>query len=360
MTSSLCKATWIIVHGSSDIYWRCELPASQFDAKLIIVPKDFIDDFKNASMEEGDLRFRWQLTDEGADYPDVEGTVVFPRPDQVRAWHGAAMSANGHRVIAEVDDNFLSNPNQNIFMTHMGFNADARTDHMHAFASMDAIVFSTAWLRDHYRKTFLRELRYVPELYVARNHVDDRDARWQPQERPWGKLRVGIQGSYQHVHDWKLAARALHLAVEMGCEVVFMGLDPGETSTEWKRILGEYTHLPWAAAAVYHQQHIPFDIGLAPLLTTEHTLGKSDVKALEYAMSGVASVLQNNSVYNREWRHGDTALLAGSPEEFERHVKELILNSRFRRELVERARDYVRAERTIQGNRHEWEDALRG
>jgi hypothetical protein len=270
------------------------------------------------------------------------------------------MMANGHRVVAEVDDNFLSNPNQNIFMRQNNFGPEQRKDHMYAFAAMDAIIFSTAWLRDHYRQVFLRELKYVPDLYVARNHVDGGDARWQPQERTWRKLRVGIMGSHQHITDWKLAGRALHLAVELGCEVVFMGLDPGEVNPEWARILGEYTHLPWAGAELYHSQHIPFDIGLAPLVTTNHTLGKSDVKALEYAMSGVAAVLQNNSVYNREWRHGDTCLLAGGVTDWERCVRQLITDRRLRAGLVERARDYVRAERTIQGNLDEWEVALSG
>jgi len=329
-------------------------------AKLIIVPLDNRDDFTKPNLEPGEFRFRWSETLDGTDYPDVEGTVVFPRPDLIRAIHGASMQANGHRVVAEVDDNFLSNPNHNIFMAQANFGPLQRRDHMHAFASMNAIVFSTHWLRDHYRQAFLRELKYVPELHVARNHVDDGDARWQPQERAWGKLRVGIMGSHQHVTDWKLAARALHLAVELGCEVVFMGLDPGEVNPEWARILGQYTHLPWAAAELYHSQHIPFDIGLAPLVTTNHTLGKSDVKALEYAMSGVAAVLQNNTVYNREWVHGETALLAGGVDEWEHCVRTLIRDAKARSGLVERARDYVRAERTIQGNIAEWEVALSG
>jgi len=323
-----------------------------------------LDDFTTPNLTPGAYRFRWQLTEDGADYPDVEGTVVWTRPDQVRAIHAMAMRANGNRVICEVDDNFLSNPNQNIFMRHQGYDADSRLDHMLAFARMDAIVFSTAWLRDHYRKTFLRELRYVPDLHVARNHVDSDDPRWQPQDRTWGKLRVGIMGSYQHVHDWRLAADALRLATDLGCEVVFMGLDPGEHDPQWRRIfgdgLGRYTHLPWTKAEDYHRQHIPFDIGLAPLVTTEHTMGKSDVKALEYAMSGVAAVLQNNAVYNREWTDGETALLAGGRDDWKRQLKRLVTDTRLRRELVENARSYVREQRTIQGNLSEWEDAIRG
>lgn len=139
-----------------------------------------------------------------------------------------------------------------------------------------------------------------------------------------------------------------------------MGLDPAESDPEWAEFLGEYTHLPWAEPRLYHKRHIPFDIGLAPLLTNRHTLGKSDVKALEYAMSGVAAVLQNNAVYNREWVHNETALLAGSPDEMAHATAALIRDARLRRELVSAARSYVREERTIEQNLYEWRDAIYG
>jgi glycosyltransferase involved in cell wall biosynthesis len=349
-------ATWVVVRAGGDIYWRAQVPAKALGAKVIVVP-DGDDDFTTPS-ETGN--FRWRHTDEFVEYPDIQGTVVWTRPCVVRAKHGAALAALGHRNVAEVDDNFLSKPSQNIFMLQNGFDARARNSHMRAFASMDGIVCSTEWLREFYFRRFRKELRHAPDMYVARNHVDRDDPRWCDRERDWGRIRVGIQGSYQHVNDWRLAAPALALAAEMGCELVFMGLDPAEHDPNWKRFLGDYVHIPWTDADTYHRQQIPFDIGLAPLVTTAHTLGKSDVKALEYAMSGVASVLQNNPVYNREWTHGETALLAGSPDEMAEMMAVLVMNSRLRSELIENARQYVMEERTIQGNLDEWVDALNG
>lgn len=351
-------ATWIVVQSSADYYWRSLVPAKHLNAKMILVPKRRLKNFKypNSSPKRG--AFRWYLTEEGACYPDVEGTVVWAKPDMVRALHGAAMAAEGHRVVAEVDDNFLSPKQHNIFMTMNNFDEEARRHHMHSFASMDGIICSTRWLRDEYAKTFRRELKHVPDMSVARNHVESDDPRWQPQKRTWTKIRVGIQGSHQHVHDWRLAAPALHLAKQLGCEIVFMGLDPAEHDSTWRQFLGDYTHIPWAPFEDYHKRQIPFDIGLAPLVTTHHTLGKSDVKALEYAMSGVACVAQNNAVYNAEWKHGETALLAGSPDEMAMMVRELVLHRRLREGLVQRARHYVRQERTIEGNLGEWKDAI--
>jgi hypothetical protein len=353
-------ATWIVARDAGDIYWRAQAPARHLGARLIVVPKrnsrNFL--YPNSSNKRG--AFRWQQTPEGASYPDVEGTVVWTRPDINRAVHGAAMSANGHRVICEVDDNYLSKQSQNIFMRINEFGPAARLQHMQAFATMDAIICSTEWLRDEYHKAFTQELRYVPDLYVARNHAEGDDVRWRPRERTWDKLRVGIQGSYQHVHDWRLAAPALHLAKDLGCEIVFMGLDPAEHDPAWKTFLGEYTHIPWDDPKKYHQRQIPFDIGLAPLVTTRHTLGKSDIKGLEYAMSGVAAVLQNNAVYNRDWRHNETCLLAGSPDEMANCVFELVRSAKLRRDLVGAARDYVREERLIEDNIDEWRGPVLG
>lgn len=358
-------ATWIVSKGGADIYWRAEMPAKYLGAKLLIIPEKNSKNYMRPNISNKRGAFRWQMTEEGAYYPDIEGTVVWTRPCMVRATHGAAMSMNGHRVICEVDDNYLSPPGQNIFMKRNNYGALSRRSHMQAFASMDAIICSTKWLRDEYASTFRKELRYVPDMYVARNNVESADPRWQPQPRPWleghnGRLRVGIQGSHQHVHDWRLAAPALHLAKEMGCEIVFMGLDPAEHDPTWKDFLGEYTHIPWSDPRLYHQQQIPFDIGLCPLLMNRHTLGKSDIKFLEYTMSGVATVAMNNAVYNRSMKHMETGLLAGSPDEMAICVQDLIRYPKRREELVANARQFVLEERTIEGNISEWADAVHG
>lgn len=356
-------ATWVVSRGGADIYWRAQMPAKHLGAKVLIIPdkksrgksrKNY--NYPNSSDKRG--AFRWSPTEEGAFYPDIEGTVVWTRPCMVRAIHGAAMSANGHRVICEVDDNYLSPTSQNIFMRINNYNALSRLSHMQAFASMDGIICSTEWLRDEYAKTFKKELKYCPDMFVAHNQVESDDPRWAPQERTWQKLRVGIQGSDQHVHDWRLAAPALHLAKQMGCEIVFMGLDPSRHDRTWKDFLGDYTHIPWCAPEDYHKNQIPFDIGLAPLLTNRHTLGKSDIKFLEYAMSGVAIVAQNNAVYNRTIKHGETGLLAGGPDEMAYAMAALIKDARLRKRLVESARQYVMEERTIDGNLSEWSDAI--
>src|SRR5215831_5735230 len=105
VATETATATWVVVHGSSDIYWRCQLPARMLGAKTIVI-HDHIDDLMNDGAEAGEGRFRWFFDDDtpsGASYPDLEGTVVFTRTDKVRAVHAAALTANGQRAVTEVD-----------------------------------------------------------------------------------------------------------------------------------------------------------------------------------------------------------------------------------------------------------------
>jgi glycosyltransferase involved in cell wall biosynthesis len=335
------------------------MPAKHLGARLLKVQDEETNCFLTPNTSGP---FRWYLTEEGAEYPDVDGTVVWTRPDLNRAIHGAAMSAQGHRVVCEVDDNYLSPTNQNIFLRINGYDDTGRDAHMRAFASMDAIICSTENLRDIYYKNFMKRAKYCPDLYVAHNHVDptDWEGRAPIHPHPTGKIRVGWAGSHQHIWDLRLAARALKHAYEMGAEVVLIGLDPADHDPEWKRVLPEYTHIPWLDPDEYHKHYLNLDIGLVPLVMNIHTLGKSDVKCLEYAMSGAAVIAQNNPVYNRFWKHNETCLLANGPKEMVLAVDRLIRDSKLRKGLAEAGKGYVLAERTIQGNLHEWADAIDG
>lgn len=311
----------------------------------------------------GSLKFPWEPTDEGAHYPSHEGVAVWTRPDMVRATHAAAMSAEGIRTLAEVDDNYISDPSQNIFMRMNNYGRVGRLSHMQSFASFDAVVYSTEWLRDEYNATFKQELKYVPEGFVCRNHVDPTDWGNRRDLLPEGdgRIRVGWMGSHQHVWDLRLAAPALRLAQDMGCEVVLVGLDPSEHDPKWREFLDPYTHVPWFTPKLYHRTRLNFDIGLIPLVYNKHTLGKSDVKFLEYAMSGVATVAQNLSVYNKTIKHGETGLLAGGPDEMAHAMADLIRNARYRRELAEAAKSYVLQHRTMQAQGlQEWKAAVEG
>ncbi len=313
-------------------------------------------------------------------FPEHQGAAVWTRPDLARATLAKAMREKlGIRTLAECDDNYLSKPSQNVFMRANNWSKTDRADHLKALFSQDGIVFSTGWLRDFYWKIARKELgfskRSMPELFVCRNNIDRAD--WPEPVPREGPLRVGWMGSPSHVVDVNLAWPALMHARNLGCETVMIGYNPAdphaslavpegfvvsarsaENVAQWKKVGHRY--IPWVRPDEYHRAALPLDIGLCPLLSNHHTLGKSDCKFGEYTFSGAATIAQNNEVYSRTIVHGETGLLVGSPQAMLDAVDLLIKNPRLREDLVANARRYWEEERGVKQMREEWMDAVTG
>jgi hypothetical protein len=341
-------ATFYVVSGAVDIYWRCLSPAAVIGARVVRIP--------------GDAATKL-LAQAHTLYEGHVGAGVWTRPDTVRARHAIAMEEYGITTVAEIDDNFLSKAQLNLFMRENRVTEQTQRTHLRAMSTFGRCVFSTDWLRDRYHKAF-KELGHVPELHVCRNHINTDD--WL-EPIPSERLRVGWMGSAQHHRDIKLIHEAMAWARGQGHEVVHMGHDPRDTNGvtglaaldacfAWSAIIT--TQVPWVDPEEYHRTALPIDVGLCPLERNDHTLGKSDVKWLEYTMAGAATIASSGTVY-RDIVHGETGILAGSPDEFTFWTKRLCSDSKLRGELVRNAQEYVRQNRTMQvQGRQEWEAAL--
>lgn len=385
-------ASWYVVVGGNDCFWRVDAPAKAIGGKTFQLPEvPEVDEdgelvrpgaFYALTQPNDDSDFRWQLLVDRNDpdyaelhLPDHEGAAVWTRPDLARATMAKAMREGGIRTLAEVDDDYTTPPSQNVFMRAMRFSAQDRLDHLKAIFSQSGIVFSTAHLRDTYWRTARRDLglskRQMPDLFVCRNHIARED--WPEPITRKGPLRVGWMGSPSHVYDIDLAAPAFLRAQELGCECWLIGYDPREPGFKgemaeigstrqlhiWERV--GYTHRKWIKPDLYHRTALPFDIGLAPLVTTRHTNGKSDVKAVEYAISGAAPVLWQGVVYGGgDWKHGENCLLVSSPREMADAVALLVRDRGLREAIVANAREYVARERNEDVMRKEWGDAIDG
>jgi len=297
-------------------------------------------------------------------YKDHQGVPIWTRPDAVRGRQAIMFEEHGFLTVAEIDDNSLSDHYLNYFMRVNEMTSDVRRCHLKAMSVFQRVVFSTDWLRDRYFKAF-RDLGRLPELVVCRNHADLDD--WHEPE-PSNRIRVGWAGSPQHMRDLKFVAPALSWARGAGHEVVHMGYDPRNTTGvtdpkaidacfAWSAIITK--QIPWVDdPEVYHRKPLPFDIGLAPLERNDNTLGKSDVKWIEYTMAGAATVASSGTVY-RDIVHGETGFLAGSPDEFTYWTKYLCEHPATRQELVRGAEEYIRSNRTMQvQGKAEWEAAI--
>ena len=363
-----CPATWYAIVGNSDYYWRVNAPARAVGAEVCAIPEK--GGWYAITQPNDDTEFHWTQNEDGlTEYPNHQGAAVWTRPDLARATHAKAMrELHGVRTIAETDDNYLADRKHNIHMRENGFSDKDRLDHMKAMASMHAMVFSTDWLRDFYVKELGKQFgkKRLPESFVCRNHVFEED--WPIIEDYDGPPRVGWMGSPSHVWDVNLAWPALLYAKQNGGKTFMVGYDPAEGDVvhpkakhnvgQWRKV--GYEHIGWRKLDGTSRMRLPFDIGLAPLVTNEFTLGKSDIKAVEYTISGAAVVAQNNPVFNRDWVHGETALLVGSPSEMIDAVALLMRNAKLRNTLVENAQQYVRENRGGKQLTEEWQAALVG
>ena len=364
-------ATFYVVTGNSDYYWRVYAPAKAIGAKVVGIPEE--GGYYAVTQENDDSAFPWHLTEEGADYPAQEGgAAVWTRPDPARATHAKAMrQVHGIRTVSEVDDNYLAPPRLNLFMRSNGFGPHERLLHLKSCASMQAVIVSTPELRDIYWKAMKKEFGRpgVPPMFVCCNHLFLED--WPEHIESDGPLRVGWMGSPSHVWDVDLAWPAMLHARNSGCETVVMGYNPGDPddfgvttdrafkkTQQWKKAISKA--IPWVKLDSRSRMALPMDIGLCPLLHNEFTVGKSDVKAVEYTVAGAAVIASNTPVYNTNWTHGETALLASSPQEMLDHVDLLIRKPALRERLVEAAQQYVREERDITKHADEWLEAVSG
>jgi len=401
-------ATWFVQKGSNDTYWRCEAPADAVGGKVSYIHEKNLD--RGVMWPNRDTGIPWQMrftteagetlvadtkksynalcrthtvyTDVETVFPSVEGVAVWVRPDGRRAILAAAMREQGIVTVAETDDNYFSDKKFMLRQRQVGWNDEAMEVVCRAMCSMDRNVFSTRWLRDRYLKEYRRRLgkKHLPELFVCRNHIP-RDA-WPERDPGSGQVRVGFMGSGSHVWDVNLAYAAFHAAKTYGgATTTMIGYNPAEPDQEpdeitldgevvqirsekskkvrekWRGVVD--THIPWVDPGDYHRAALPLDIGLCPLWVDDFTMGKSDVKMIDYTVSGAAGVCWNTPVYNTAgWKHEVNCLMASSWREMADATLRLLRDPKLRFELVTAAQEYVFEDRNENNLRDEWSDAL--
>jgi len=320
-----------------------------------------------------------------AEFPKHEGVAIFTRPMFPQGVLSDAMRKQGIRTVAETDDNYFAKSEQTLYLRQKGFGEMHRMTHAKSFARQDACVFSTEWLLLRYRREFRERFgrRGMPQLYVCQNNIPLSD--WPERIERDGPIRVGFMGSTSHVWDINIAYAALKLAHEAGCMVTMIGYNPGnpdpgvpdvyvdeegvshqmhsersiEAREKWAEVIDR--HIPWVSSEDYRRGGLPLDVGLCPLVNDDFSMARSDVKAIEYSISGAAVVCANNVVYNRAgWKHEVNCLMANSYREFAGAVVRLIRNPKLRYELVSNAQEYVEKERGLDQLREEWGAVIDG
>ena len=318
------KATFFSQATPATTYVRCQLPAKYLPGKVL-------------------------QTYAGSQMPVQRGdTAIVEYPgDKENALMARLLQQGGLRYLVEVDDNYLINPGKKVLeRSSWGMKVKdkplSRDGHRLIVKHADGVIVTTPWLANCYRKV-------NPNVYVCPNGVDPPD--WpEPKKPDDGILRILWAASPSHDTDIPLVSRALEWASrQKDVEVYVAGLQTG-----WRFA----TPIPWLPDLdAYRRIFQGFDIGVGPILQTPHGMGRSDLKALEYAMGTVCPVVSDLAPYD-PWTDGENCLKAKDAKGFYQAIRRLIENRDEVKQLASAAREYVLKERTAEAQRHYWLEAI--
>lgn len=208
---------------------------------------------------------------------------------------------------------------------------------------LDGIVCSTDYLADVYYE-------FNENVYVCPNSVDPAD--WQYEREPHDTFRIVYYGSPSHVTDAPLVTDALKWAARQpGVEVWTVG---------FKNPAWSFPHqtVPWEKNLDAARAHLfKFDLGLAPLKANKWSNGKSDVKALEYAMAGVCPLVSDVVPY-RTLQHIPDLVIGD--RDWAEAIRYFVKNPDLARTRAAEVKDWVMRERTIQTTVSLWREAVNG
>lgn len=264
----------------------------------------------------------------------------------------AHLQEQGHRVVLEVDDNYLvSAPKVGGYKGEWGSRiGDARATneaHGRIVPWCDAVICATPRLAKTYS-------RLNGRVFVCQNTVDPDD--WPRLPYPGGKFRIMYAGAPGHRNDSPIVARAVEWAAKQpDVEVVAFGFRPAG----WENI--PHRVIPWTDDLWRYRFLLgDADVGLCPLVENQWSIGKSDLKVLEYAMGGALPIVQRAEPYRPWWEKETPVLVAERAKDFFHHVKWCVNNRDEARRLALEVRAQVLAERTIQSNVWRWREAIAG
>lgn len=243
----------------------------------------------------------------------------------------------GNRVVVDVDDPYHQMSD--------GWNQKDIDSHLDALTVADVLICTTTALAESYSGLH-PDIRVIPSSVAAQDFELGRQTQHLD-----GKFRIGYAAGYTHAPDAELVADALaRIAEQPEVIVEFVGaFDPG-----WEFPHRRYPALPYPA---YKALLATWNVGVAPLADTDLNRTRSDLKALDYAMSGAAVIASPSLAYGDLIARGVVAS-ATTPDEWYEALYTLYSSAEACKSLVLAAYDYCRVERHPANQRVAYLDAL--
>ena len=160
-------------------------------------------------------------------------------------------------------------------------------------------------------------------------------------------LRVLYMGTPTHGADFGIAREALAKLAQTyvgRVSVTLIGVIADQVTEPW---LTQKVPPSWARSYPYFMTWLsmqgPFDLGIAPLVSSAFNECKSPIKALDYACLGLPTLASDCTAYRAVIHPGENGLLAeGTVESWYRLLEECLLNPHETARLGERAAETLR------------------
>lgn len=340
---------------SSCGYYRCWLPSvylrsstmakvktsyeeeSQIERDVLISPQ--------VRLSPSYMMMKKQKVLDAIDWADI---VVLQRMAEIEGVRMIDLiQSKGKPVVHEVDDVCELVPQGNPSYWYWRDEERIRR-HGECFKKADLVTCTNPRAARFYKE------RYGTPVAILPNQIDYGSSRWRDINYDKGPgVTIGWMGSESHVVELEVLSKVVPWLLETYPEArfEFLGFLP-----EWATGLPRTVHKQTDILGVPREM-ANWDIGLASISDIPfNTVGKSDVKFLEYSAAFTATVASNLETYSSSIVSGENGLLArwDDPDEWKGKIKKLIENPEMRRRFVLQAHNYVRAERSMQQNIAKW------
>lgn len=254
----------------------------------------------------------------------------------------------GKAVIHEVDDMCEMVPKGNTAYWYWQRH-DVQKTHAECFARADLVTTTNARLARFYRE------RYGRPVAAVENYLDIGSDRWRGIDCKKGPgITVGWMGSESHDIDLGILEEVVPWLLKEYPNLTFefLGHSPVWARGDVERVKVNRVGMMEFPKAMAH-----WDIGLIPIIDVPfNTVGKSDIKFLEYSLLNIATVAAKLNPYRRSVQQKATGLLAtwDEPEDWKRKIVSLIRRENFRLMLAQSACSWTKKNRGIAQNIHRW------
>jgi processive 1,2-diacylglycerol beta-glucosyltransferase len=324
-------------------------------------------------------------------YPTLAGTVGLShglRYDQVdadvvvvdRLWRPdvdpivverliTAVRRSGAKLVHSLDDNLMDLPPRQI---PVGSAEVIWPQERHRasmgllLAEADAVWVTTPNLRDRF-SSYNRAISILP------NALDDRllvrpPTSTYPETEARRNLVIGYMGTRTHDEDLKMIVPAIRAICSRYPGLVSVEVIGVMQRSETRQHLSD---LPVHYVSPYLVEHeypyfvlwfsrsIRWDVAVAPLQSNEFNDSKSDIKFLDYAAIGAATICSKVPAYESTVRHGETGLLVENDVDAWVHaIDSLVTDADLRCRLSRGAVSYLYGERTLDVCASAWTHSL--